>query len=181
MTVMVTGHRQLIPLGWTGNPWPENNPIVANHHHELKQVMITFCRQMFDIGQTEFISGMAIGADQLFANAVIELKRAGYPITLVAAVPFQGQENNWPEYTRVKFRNILSCADKVQIVSPGGYEARKMQIRNCWMVDNSDIVLAVWDGKKEGGTWNCISYAVSKNKVMVNLEPKTLSIKMLPK
>ena len=46
-----------------------------------------------------------------------------------------------------------------------------MQIRNRWMVDNSDLVLAVFDGKKEGGTWNCVKYAKSKNKEIVVIKP----------
>jgi nucleoside 2-deoxyribosyltransferase len=27
------------------------------------------------------------------------------------------------------------------------------------MVDRADIVLAVWNGERKGGTWNTISYA----------------------
>lgn len=38
------------------------------------------------------------------------------------------------------------------------YEADVMQKRNEYMVDHSDIVLAVWNGKKSG-TENCIKYA----------------------
>ena len=32
------------------------------------------------------------------------------------------------------------------------------------MVDAADIVLAVWDGKECGGTWNTIKYARDKRK-----------------
>ena len=32
------------------------------------------------------------------------------------------------------------------------------------MVDAADIVLAVWDGKKWGGTWKTIEYALDQNK-----------------
>ena len=32
------------------------------------------------------------------------------------------------------------------------------------MVDAADIVLAVWDGKEWGGTWNTIKYAKDKGK-----------------
>ena len=32
------------------------------------------------------------------------------------------------------------------------------------MVDNSDYVLAVWNGEKKGGTWYTIDYARKKNK-----------------
>ena len=43
------------------------------------------------------------------------------------------------------------------------YEADVMQKRNEYMVDHSDIVLAVWNGKKSG-TENCIKYAEKMGK-----------------
>ena len=42
-----------------------------------------------------------------------------------------------------------------------------MQKRNKYMVDQSDLVIAVWDGKKVGGTWNTIKYAKSKEKQVI--------------
>ena len=38
---------------------------------------------------TEAISGMALGADTIFALAVLELKQEGYDIKLRCAVPFK--------------------------------------------------------------------------------------------
>lgn len=40
----------------------------------------------------------------------------------------------------------------------GVYNAKKLQIRNKYMVDKSDILLAIWNGDKSG-TKNCIDYA----------------------
>ena len=39
------------------------------------------------------------------------------------------------------------------------------------MVDNSDIIIAVWDGTK-GGTYNCVQYAKKKNKEIIQINPK---------
>ena len=39
-----------------------------------------------------------------------------------------------------------------------------MQKRNCYMVDKSELVLAIWNGKEQGGTWNTIRYARAKGK-----------------
>jgi len=46
-----------------------------------------------------------------------------------------------------------------------------MQTRNIWMVDNCDLVLALWDGS-DGGTGNCIKYANKIGKPIVNLWDK---------
>ena len=32
------------------------------------------------------------------------------------------------------------------------------------MVDNADILLAFWSGKRHGGTWNAIQYALKVGK-----------------
>jgi uncharacterized phage-like protein YoqJ len=170
---MVTGHRQLVPAGWQGSPWPENNQPIQAHHEALVGTMTSFCHQMGDLGHDTFITGMAIGADQLFAEAVMRHKIARM-CRLVAAVPFAGQESKWPQASQAKYNHILSFCDHVQIVSEGSYSPQKMQIRNVWMVDNADVVLAVWDGKRSGGTWNCLTYALEQGKMVLRLNPATL-------
>jgi uncharacterized phage-like protein YoqJ len=51
-----------------------------------------------------------------------------------------------------------------------------MQVRNQWMVDHAMVVMAVWDGKQSGGTWNCIQYARQRHRWMVQLHPQKLTI-----
>jgi len=48
-----------------------------------------------------------------------------------------------------------------------------MQKRNEYMVDNADIVIAVWDGTK-GGTCNCVRYAKKLGKDIVIINPKEI-------
>ncbi len=43
-----------------------------------------------------------------------------------------------------------------------------MLIRNEYMVNKSDSVIAVWDGVEEGGTWYTVKYA-RKNGKTVNV------------
>ena len=111
----------------------------------------------------KLISGMALGWDQALAQAAVDLQ-----IPLLAAVPFIGQESKWPKASQMAYLELLEKADEVHIVSDGGYSAGKMQVRNEWMVDNCDHVLALWDGTG-GGTGNCIQYAKSKDVKIVNL------------
>ena len=39
-----------------------------------------------------------------------------------------------------------------------------MLVRNDYMVDHSDLVLAIWNGEQSGGTWHTIQYAKTKGK-----------------
>lgn len=109
------------------------------------------------------ISGMALGWDQALATAAILRD-----IPFIAAVPFKGQEEAWPASSRSRYHAILAYADEVVIVSEGGYSAKKMQIRNEWMVNKADRILAMWDGTP-GGTGNCIRYARNIGKPIDNL------------
>lgn len=109
------------------------------------------------------ISGMALGWDQALAVAAI---RHGIPVA--AYIPFEGQESRWPEASQTYYRKILKKCHRIHIVCSGGYSAAAMQTRNERMVDDSDVVLALWDGSS-GGTGNCVRYAVRKKARIVNL------------
>lgn len=101
----------------------------------------------------KIISGVALGFDSYGAKIAIKL---GIPF--IAAVPFTGQEKMWPKESQEDYHNLLKKAAEIVIVSEGGYSVEKMQIRNQWMVDNSDRLLGAWDGTP-GGTKNCLDYA----------------------
>jgi uncharacterized phage-like protein YoqJ len=111
----------------------------------------------------EVITGMAQGWDQALGWAAYDL---GIPF--IAAVPFAGQESAWPSVSQGYYNDLLKLASQVHIVSEGGYAPWKMQVRNEWMVDRCDTVLALWDGSS-GGTGNCIKYAEKVGKPIVNL------------
>lgn len=112
------------------------------------------------------ISGMALGWDQALADAALHL---GIP--LIAAVPFEGQERAWPVESQLHYGALLRRAERMVIVSPGGFSGIKMHLRNQWMVNNADMVLALWDGS-DGGTYNCVKYAKACRKPLRNLWPE---------
>ncbi len=88
------------------------------------------------------ISGVAVGFDQLFAVICIRLN-----IPFIAAVPFIGQESKWPDHIQKQYHKILTKAKEVIIVSSGDFSKEKFQIRNEFIVNNSDKILAYYNGK----------------------------------
>lgn len=109
------------------------------------------------------ISGMALGWDTAVARAALD---AG--VLLTCAIPFAGQASRWQPEDRAEYFRILRTAYCVHYVSEPGYSAAKMMLRNRWMVDAADAVVALWDGT-DGGTANCVRYARSKGLEPVNL------------
>lgn len=112
---------------------------------------------------TKIITGMALGWDTALALAAIWRH-----IPFVAAVPFLGQEKMWPKESQTRYHNLLGAAEDVVYVCDQGYAPWKMQIRNEYMVDHCDTVLALWDGSA-GGTSNCVKYAEKKGKPIINI------------
>ena len=164
ISVSFTGHR---PSKLGG--YDETSELITNIKKELEFKIRTTIRD----GYFVFISGMAMGIDTWAAEIVLKLKDEYPNIKLICAVPFEGQESKWLVETKRRYWKILASADDVHIVSDGKYSPTKMQIRNEWMVDNSEIVIAVWDGTS-GGTGNCVKYAKRKKRNMIYINPKEL-------
>lgn len=108
-------------------------------------------------GCTHFISGFAAGADLLFAEIVVELKET-YPITLEAAIPYPGRMKA-PDKT---FQGLIRCCDTVKIHADS-YSKDCYMRRNRYMVDQSQRVLAVYDGRPTGGAAATVRYARGKD------------------
>ena len=117
-------------------------------------------RDAIDAGFVTFISGMAWGVDIWAAEIVLKLKKEGYPIHLIAAVPHEGFERSWDATWKKRYNAVLAEADLVKIICPH-YHRGCYQIRNEWMVDHSARLIAAFNGES-GGTKNTIDYATRK-------------------
>lgn len=154
MIVAFTGHR---PDKLGGYKLP--NPTYIHVCQKIEQ-------QLKKISPDKVISGMALGVDSWAAYISYKLN-----IPFLAAVPFENQDSKWPEQSRKIYKKLLSLASEIVIVSPGKYSAEKLQIRNEFMVDHCDKLIAVWDGTS-GGTANCINYAKKVGKEIIYINPK---------
>lgn len=112
---------------------------------------------------TKIISGMALGWDTALAEAAIRKK-----IPFIVAVPFLGQEKMWPKASQEKYQHYLKQAEDVLYICDQGYAPWKMRVRDEYMVDHSDVVLALWNGSPSG-TGNCVTYAKKQNKPIKNV------------
>ena len=119
-------------------------------------------------GITHFISGMAIGVDFDFAESVLKLRNK-YPVALECAIPCPNQTIKWSYADKLRYERILKSADKISLISQM-YTPECMLKRNRYMVDKSEMVIAVFNGIEKGGTWYTINYAKRKNKKIELIE-----------
>ena len=154
-TCCCTGHR---PKGFPfkyGTDLKKYNEYLKALEQKIKFAITSY-------GITNFISGMALGADMDFAEIVLKL-RDNYPIRLECAIPCPDQTLKWNDNDKLRYESILNRADEVSLVSER-YAPDCMLSRNRYMVDKSELVIAVFNGIERGGTWYTINYAKKKNK-----------------
>lgn len=158
MKICVTGHRPNKMYGYN---------IYNEQWTTLKE---NFKKLLIENNCDEAITGMALGVDTVFALAVLDLKDEGYNIKLHCAIPCKNHSCKWNKESVDQYNYILSKADIVKLVSDEPYKPWLMQKRNEYMVDISDMMIAVWDGTPSG-TANCVRYAWEKNKRIIRINP----------
>lgn len=148
--ICVTGHRPNKLGGYS----PFATGVLRN--------VAAFCLQSLPWTPPFVITGMALGWDQAVAHACHSLS-----IPFHAYIPFPSQASLWDPDDRTAYLSLLSKASQIVTCSPDPYAAWKMERRNRRMVMASRLVLACWDGSS-GGTSNCIRYARSLSRPIVN-------------
>jgi hypothetical protein len=158
MKVGITGHQRLKDASaWQ---WVKQ---------EIEKVLMQMSRPIIGI------TSLAIGADQTFAQSIIE---NGGILNLV--IPFAGYENKFEHgYNREKYQELFNLASEVEILPRAGSDEESYYEAGKRVVDISDILIAVWDDKPAaglGGTGDIVKYAKDVGKSIVHINPITRSI-----
>lgn len=145
-----TGHRpQSLP--WRFNEQDERCIKMKN---KLNEEIIKAIKN----GYTTFISGMTLGFDMICAEIILQLKKEYPDIKLIGAIPCKTQDKLWNEKDKQRYKNILSKLDSVRCIYYDYIGPKCMLERNQYMINNSSLVIALFNGKN-GGTKNTLDYA----------------------
>ncbi len=134
---------------------------------EVKPLLEKAIDTAIENGFTTFITGMASGVDIWAAEIVLEKKKHNTALHLICAVPHPGFENKRGEYEKERYMYIIQSADYTAMISDHYFRAC-YQRRNEFIVDRSNLVIAVWNGMPSG-TKNTIDYANRKGVKVVNV------------
>lgn len=160
ITCCFTGHRAE-KLPWKYN---ETDPGCLALKEKLRDVLSA----LYGAGYRHFICGMATGGDLYFGEAVVALREEHPDVTLEAAIPFEGQSAQWPDDTRRRYFRLAEDCDR-QTVLHHSYTPDCMMDRNRYMVDNSGLLIAVYNGSP-GGTRNTMLYAIRQGVEILQLD-----------
>ena len=127
---------------------------------EIKPLLEKAIDKAISEGFVTFITGMAMGTDIWAAEIVLDRKKKNKNLHLICALPHSGFENRRNFTEKIRFSKIIKKADLVKEINDH-YFTGCYQVRNEWMVDRSNLVIAVFNGQKSG-TKNTLDYAIEK-------------------
>jgi len=160
MKIGITGHQRISdPSTW---PWVRN----------------AIVEQLENAESLTGISSLAIGADQLFAQCVLEASG-----TLIAIIPFPDYERTFKQSDeKQKYINLKNQAAKVQILPDISDDQQSYLDAGKLVIELCEVLLAVWDGKPakgKGGTGDAVNFAISTGRLVVHINPDNCTIKEL--
>jgi len=115
------------------------------------------------------VTALAIGADRLFAECVLANRGA-----LRVVVPFPEYERVFDAVARDDYRRLLRNADEVFVLDRWGTDEDCYRAAGRAIVEDSDELIAVWDGLPAGGpggTGDVVAYALSCGRRVLQVNP----------
>ncbi len=125
------------------------------------------------------ISSLAVGADQLFASAVLGMKKA-----LEVVIPCDGYEATFTNAEALNtYRTFVSVAAKTHSLSFCEPSEEAFYRAGRLVVDLSDAMVLIWDGKPaagRGGTGDIAKYVSERDRSCFWINPKTTTTSEVP-
>jgi hypothetical protein len=124
------------------------------------------------------VSSLAVGADQLFAEAALR-----HGIALEVVLPFASFVEDFAEGPeRDAYERLLSAAASRTCLpwderSNGAYLAGGL-----WVVDHCDLLIAIWNGEKAagvGGTGDVVHHCRDQGKPCIHMDTTSLRMEVL--
>lgn len=162
-----TGHRP------QGLPWGNNESDMRCTR--FKTILKDLIEEAVLDGYYDFYCGMALGVDTYAAEIILDMQKKYKDIKLHAAIPCPCQDKGWSEPEKNRYRKILKHCNSKTIISPF-YSSSCMLMRNRFMIDNSDRLIAAWNGSPRGGTAFTIRYAKNNMKEIHLIRTEDLSV-----
>lgn len=134
---------------------------------EVKPLLEKAVDKAIEDGFVTFITGMAEGTDIWAAEIVLDRKKKNKNLHLVCAIPHPNFEKRRNKEEILRFNEIIKNADLVKVIN-NHYFNGCYQLRNEWMVDRSNLVIAVFNGQSSG-TKNTVFYAKQKGVCVINV------------
>jgi 8-oxo-dGTP pyrophosphatase MutT (NUDIX family) len=158
-----SGHRDL------GDP-------IAQHYaaHCVRELFTSYAEQYPNL---VLIAPLAIGADQLFVQTALDLN-----IPVEAVIPSEDYETHYaPGAERATYQRLLQHCRRLHLQPFSTHTDDAYLAAGQWIVDQSDIVLLIWNGqpaKGRGGTADIAAHAWRTGRPFVQINATKQAVQM---
>ena len=170
ISISLTGHRPNKLAGYDlSKPYYTRlrNRLIAIIERSLAKYSVVECH-----------SGMALGADTVWAQAIVhcQAKYGRDRVVFVAEIPDYNQPSRWLKENKDEWNRLMAFADRVNTYqkNDGRSYAYVLNQRNIGMIDACDILIAIYDGVSTGGTANGVRDGKKMGKWITYIDPKTV-------
>ncbi|MBD5092192.1 MAG: DUF1273 domain-containing protein [Clostridiales bacterium] len=110
-------------------------------------------------GYRTFLCGIDNNFDIICVETLSELKKKYNFIKTIGVLPYRNREANWVDKERIKYRRTLAKVDEFRCIYDRYMGEECVLERNWFMVNNSSILIALYNGLS-GGRKSIIDYAL---------------------
>lgn len=164
--IALTGHRPKAFKAVRGNVYDLSDPTYQKLYKELHDYAV---EKLDEHGSITCISGMALGADTVWAMVATNLKQeyGNDRVHFEAHSPLATHAEKWTKESQNQYQYLLNHSDKV-VYYGATYSPKLMMDRNIGMIDNCDELIAVYNGisGQHSGTQHAVNYAISQGKAV---------------
>lgn len=150
-TCCFTGHRKLFEQ--------DNIQLTKNLENEINNLISQ--------GVTTFLSGGALGFDQMCASIIIDKKQLNPSIKLIFILPCVEQDKFWTVNQKQIYKHLLSNADDI-IYTSEIYTSNCMKMRNQELIQLSEVCLCALRNN-HSGTAQTVRLANRKGIPVINI------------
>lgn len=154
MKVGITGHQELENADWV--------------RQEILRVLYVQTPPLVGI------TSLAVGADQIFAQAVLD---CGGDLQVI--IPMEGYSQSLDADGLKEYEQLIAQASSVQLLPEAVSEEESYFAAGKRIVELSDVLIAVWDGKPAaglGGTGDVVKYAKLQGAHYLHINPETKEV-----
>lgn len=137
---------------------------------KIERIMIRLDREVEGLikqGVTTFISGGALGFDQVAASFIVAKKEMGRKLRLVFALPYKNHDRTWSAEQKNLYRSLLAEADERHYLSEK-YDSDCIKKRDHYLVDHSAYCICAALYPLSGAD-QAVLYAKKKGLQVINL------------
>lgn len=137
---------------------------------EGRRQLADVLQMLYKEGYRRFLTGMAWGFDLAAARAVMDLQQCYGDVLLVAVEPFAGFRDLFDGDAAAGYDEVLAaCSERITVCDT--HTVMSYRLRNDYLVDHAAVVVAWYDGGREGGTAYTVKRARRSGVPVINLRP----------